>query len=72
VIGITATLLPSRIAVAAETRTFYATVVGDEAVPPVATAAHAALTAGLDDEGRRIRISPGYLSPSASSVSSAC
>ena len=51
VIGITAPLLPARIAVAAETRTFYATVVGDEAVPPVATAAHAALTAGLNDDG---------------------
>jgi len=51
VIGITAPLLPARIAVAAETRTFYATAVGDEAVPPVATAAHAALTAGLNDDG---------------------
>ena len=51
VIGITAPLLPARIAVATETRTFYATVVGDEAVPPVATAAHAALTAGLNDDG---------------------
>src|SRR5262249_9471721 len=50
-IGSTAPLLSSRIAFAAETRTFYAIVVGDEAVPPLATAAHAALTAGLNDDG---------------------
>src|SRR5213593_2392793 len=50
-VGTTAPLLASRTADAVETRTFYATAVGGEELPPVTTNAHAALTAGLNDDG---------------------